>query len=375
MKRFKEPIFVSKAFLPPFEEYTNLVRSLWDNHWITNNGSLHNQLEEEITKYLNVTCSTLFVNGHLALDVAIKSLNLAGEVITTPFTFASTTHTLVMNNLTPVFCDINLSNFTIDADKIEELISEKTSAILPVHVYGQPCDVEKIRGIADRYNLKVIYDAAHVFGVEIDGQGIGNFGDVSMFSMHATKVYHSIEGGLLTYNNLEYKRLFDLYKNFGITSQERVEAVGLNAKMNEFQAAMGLLNLKYVNEEIEKRKQIVGIYRDALKNIEGIYFIPDRENVKSNYAYFPIIIDEIKMGISRDEVYEKLKDYNVFTRKYFYPLVTDYECYQGKYNDSRLKNAKSISKGVLTLPLYGDLNLDYAKSIVTIFTKIVKRIK
>lgn len=372
MKKFESPINVTKTFLPPFEEYVNEIKNLWDSHWITNNGTYHNKLQDELKKFLKVTEVTLFTNGHLALDIAIKSLKLSGEVITTPFTFASTTHAIVMNGLTPVFCDINREDFTMDVDKIENLITDKTSAIIPVHVFGFPCDVYRIQQIADKYKLKVIYDAAHAFGIEIDGQSIGNFGDISMFSLHATKVYNSIEGGILTYNNFEFKELFNLYKNFGISGQETVKSVGLNAKMNEFQAIMGLLNLNYVNDEIIKRKRIVEIYREGLKNLEGIYFLNDKTNVKNNYSYFPIIVDENKSKIDRNTLFEKLKEYNIFTRKYFFPLTTDYLCYKDKYN-CEITNAKYISERVLTLPLYGELTSQCAEIIVSIIKMLVKK--
>ena len=321
-------INVTMASLPPFDEYVEKIKSIWGNKWLTNNGELHNELKDELNTYLKVKNTTLFTNGHLALDIAIKALGLTGEVITTPFTFASTTHSIVMNNLTPVFCDINVDNFNIDVNKIEELITEKTSAIIPVHVFGYPCDIKEIERIAKKHKLKVIYDAAHVFGVEVDGIGIGNFGDISMFSLHATKVYNSIEGGVLTYNNEDLSKTLNRLKNFGITGLETVESVGLNAKMNEFQAAMGLLNLKYIDEQIKNRKRITEIYRRELKDLEGIYFLEDQENVKHNYSYFPIVIDESKTKVSRNELYDRLKERGIFTRKYFYPLVTDFDCYK-----------------------------------------------
>lgn len=372
MKGFKYPIQVTKSYLPPIEEYINKLKVIWDNDWLTNNGPLHNELSEEIKRYLKVDETTLFVNGHSALCVALKALNLKGEVITTPFTFASTTHAIVSNGLTPVFCDINLNDFTIDVDKIEELITENTSAIVPVHVFGYPCNVKAIEEIAKKHNLKVIYDAAHVFGVELDGQGIGSFGDISMFSLHATKVYNSIEGGLLTTKDRELTNKFNSLKNFGITGQESVEEVGINAKMNEFQAAMGLVNIKYLDEQIEKRKVIAETYRNVFKDIEGIKYLDDIEGVKHNYAYFPIVIDEKITGIDRNELNEELKKYNIFTRKYFYPLTSDFECYKGKYNDNNLKNAKHISDRVLTIPMYGELKKEDANNIAIIIKNIIE---
>ncbi len=372
MKKGIDSIQVTKPFLPPYEEYISKIKSIWETNWLTNNGPLHKELEEKIAYYLKVEKSTLFTNGHLALDIAIKSLGLTGEVITTPFTFASTTHAIVSNDLTPVFCDVNMDDFTIDTNKIEDLITEKTSAIIPVHVFGYPCNVKAIERIAEKYNLKVIYDAAHVFGVEIDGRGIGSFGDISMFSLHATKVYNSIEGGVLTYKNKELTSRLNMYKNFGIASQEEVEVIGLNAKMNEFQAAMGLVNLNYIDEQIEKRKQVAETYRDGLMKIPGISFMNDKVNIKHNYAYFPIIVDEKIAGIDRNELYIKLKDYNIFTRKYFYPLITDFDCYKGKYKDSDLINAGYLSERVLTMPIYGDLEIEEVDMIVDTIKEIIE---
>lgn len=371
MDKFKQPIQVTKSFLPPFEDYIEKIKNIWDTNWLTNNGPLHKELEEKISEYLKVNYGTLFTNGHLALDIAIKSLELTGEVITTPFTFASTTHAIVSNNLTPVFCDISMDNFTIDADKIEDLITDKTSAIIPVHVFGYPCDINKINSIAKKYNLKVIYDAAHVFGVEVDGVGIGSFGDISMFSLHATKVYNSIEGGLLAYNNKEFDSKFNMYKNFGIIGKEDIVAIGINAKMNEFQAAMGLVNLNYIDEQISKRKLVAEAYREQLKKINGISYLSDKENVKHNYAYFPIIVDSKITGIDRDELHERLKGYNVFTRKYFYPLTPDFQCYKEKYESKDLVNARYVSESVLTLPMYGELDVENVYRIVDAIKEII----
>lgn len=366
MERLEKPVYVTEAFLPPYEEYETYIKKIWASHWLTNNGALHRELEQRLEEYLKIPNATLFVNGHLALDVAVKALGLKGEIITTPFTFASTTHAIVMNGCEPVFCDVNRDIFTIDADKIEALITEKTSAILAVHVYGYPCDVEKIQRIAQKYNLKVIYDAAHAFGVEIDGRGIGNFGDVSMMSFHATKVFNTIEGGALLYSENAYKRSFNLYKNFGITGQESVEAVGLNAKMNEFQAAMGLVNLKYVDEQIAKRKEIASLYRTGLSEVAGIYIPSAKTAIRQNFAYFPILIHEKEFGMTRDQLFERLKQYNIFTRKYFYPLTCDYECFGDKYKSCDLNNARYVAERILTLPIYGALEKNIAQYIVDI---------
>ena len=350
-----DKILVTQSSMPPFEEYVEEIKKLWDSHWLTNMGEEHKQLEEELKKYLNVQDISLMVNGHMALEMTLQSMKLSGEVITTPFTFASTTHAIVRNGLTPVFCDIKEDDYTIDASKIEELITEKTSAIVPVHVYGNICDVDKIKEIADKYDLKVIYDAAHAFGVEYNNWGVGNFGDASIFSFHATKVFNTIEGGAVTFKDEELG--LDLYrlKNFGIRGLEKVDWIGANAKMNEFQAAMGICNLRHINEEIEKRKQIVCKYREYLGGIEGLNLCDERSNTKSNYAYFPIRIEADKYGMDRDGIYEKLKENNIYARKYFYPLTSEFECYKNQFDANETPVAKRVSEQVLTLPLYTEL--------------------
>lgn len=355
MKKIQEPIYVTKSFLPPKEEYFSEIESIWDSFWLTNNGSIHHQFEENLKSYLKTHHISLFTNGHLALEGALKLFGLEGEVITTPFTFASTTHAIVNSGLKPVFCDIDLNNFNICIDQLEKLITPNTTAILPVHVFGIPCDVYNIENLAEKYGLKVIYDAAHAFGVEVDGVPIGNFGDISMFSLHATKVFHSIEGGVLSYKKLEYKRKLDLYKNFGIDGPEKVEMVGINAKMNEFQAAMGVVNLRYIKEQIEKRKEVTLLYRKLLKNIQGISFTEDIPGITHNYSYFPILVDENIFGLSRDELHNRLKEYNIYTRKYFYPLCPNFECYNNEYAEANLQNAELVANRILTLPLYSSL--------------------
>lgn len=372
MEKFKNPINVTKPFLPPIEEYKEKINKIWETNFITNNGPLHNELEHKLGRYLKVDNTALFTNGHSALDIAIKSLGITGEVITTPFTFASTTHAIVSNNLTPVFCDINMKDFTIDVDKIEALITENTSAIIPVHVFGQPCNIRAIDSIAKKYNLKVIYDAAHAFGVEVEGMGIGTFGDVSMFSLHATKVYNSIEGGLLSCKDKTLIDKFNKYKNFGISGPESVDYVGSNAKMNEFQAAMGLVNMNHIDKQIANRKIITEIYKRELCEVRGIYYLDDKPNVKSNYSYFPILINEEITGINRDEMYVKLAEYNVFTRKYFYPLVTDFNCYKDIYSSDNLINSKYVGDRVLTLPLYGELSETDALKITQLIKFIIE---
>ena len=296
-------ILVTRSSMPSFEEYCEEIKELWDSHFLTNMGVKHKELEKNLKEYLKCDNINLFTNGHLALECALKVFDLQGEVITTPFTFASTTHAIVRNGLKPVFCDINPIDCTIDVEKIESLITDKTCAIVPVHVYGNLCNVEKIEEIAKKHNLKVIYDAAHAFGVEKNGVGVANFGDASMFSFHATKVYNTIEGGAVTYQDKILNKKINDIKNFGITGPETVEYIGGNAKMNEFQAAMGLCNLRHVDNEIEKRKKVVERYRERLLNVDGIKLVPIQKGVKQNYAYFPVVFDNYKY--TRDEVFVK----------------------------------------------------------------------
>ncbi len=366
---FEKPIYVTQATLPDFDEYINAIKSIWTSHWLTNNGSIHNTLEDELKKYLKTPEITLFTNGHLALDIAIKALGLTGEVITTPFTFVSTSHAIKMNGLAPVFCDIKKSDYTIDEDKIEALITEKTSAILPVHVYGYPCNNAKIQKIADKYNLKVIYDAAHAFGIEVDGTPISEFGDISMFSFHATKVFNTIEGGALAYKDEALKHKLYLLKNFGIEDAENISTVALNAKMNEFQAAMGILNLKHIDESIENRRKAYAVYKEKLSQIDGIVLNEIPESVKYNYAYMPVLVDETKFSKNRNQLFDALSKYNVFTRKYFYPLITDtvpYKC------DCDVATAKYVSDRILCLPIYSDITVEQVEKICDIIAEINK---
>ena len=358
-----EKILVTKATLPPIEEYIEEIKDIWDTHWLTNMGAKHKKLQKGLEDYLDVPHVELMVNGHMALEMTLQAFELSGEVITTPFTFASTTHAIVRNGLTPVFCDIREEDYTIDPEKIEELITDKTTAILPVHVYGNICDVEKIDAIAKKHGLKVIYDAAHTFGETYNGKGIGSFGDASIFSFHATKVFNTIEGGCVCFSDEELGRKLYNLKNFGIRGAESVEAVGANAKMNEFQAAMGICNLRYIEENIIKRRKIVEYYHEMLDDIEGIVTWHEQKNVKHNYAYFPVIIDEKKYGMNRNEVFELLTKNNIFPRKYFYPLTCDFEAYKGKYDSHECKVARSVSDSVLTLPIYPDLEPEVIERI------------
>ena len=356
-------INVTRSSLPPFSEYVEKIKPLWESRWLTNNGVLHQELEEKLAKVLDTNNVSLFNNGHLALYTALKALNLSGEVITTPFTFVSTTHAIVQNGLTLVFCDIDPVTLTIDPKKIEELITDKTSAIVAVHVYGNICDVTAIEKIAKKHNLRVIYDAAHAFLVKYKGKGIGNFGDISMFSLHATKVFHTIEGGALAYNDNNLKDKIASLRNFGFTSEEECEYVAMNTKMNEFQAAMGLCNLNYIDDWILARKKLVNLYKQTLKDVKGIRFLEEQKDVTYNYIYMPIIVED-DYGLTRDELKELLSKHNIFARKYFYPLTSEFICY--KQNKSNTKIALDISKRVLTLPLYSDLKIDEVLQICDI---------
>lgn len=359
-------IQVTKSSMPPLNEYVEEIQDLWESHWLTNMGVKHRKLQEELKEYLGVNNIDLLTNGHMALELTLQALNLQGEVITTPFTFASTTHAIVRNGLEPVFCDINSDDYTIDVSKIESLITDRTCAILPVHVYGNICNIEEIDRIAKKYGLKVIYDAAHTFGETYKGIGVGNFGDASCFSFHATKVFNTIEGGAVCYKDNELgEKIYNL-KNFGIRGTECVESVGANAKMNEFQAAMGLCNLRHIDEEILKRKKVVERYRERLAGVEGIQLNIEQEDVKSNYAYFPIVFDEKKFGKSRNEILESLKKQDIFSRKYFYPLTNTFECFHKKYNVGQTPTALHISKRVLTLPLYAELSFEDVDKICDI---------
>jgi dTDP-4-amino-4,6-dideoxygalactose transaminase len=344
--------------LPDKKDVFQKIAEIWDSQWLTNVGSQHIQFEKELKKYLKVPNISLFCNGTLALQLACQALRLSGEVITTPFTFAATPHILYWNRITPVFSDIDPHTFNLDPERIESMITPNTTAILPVHVFGYPCDTQSIQGIADRYGLRVIYDAAHSFGVEINGEKIGNFGDVSMFSFHATKIYHTFEGGALTFKDESLRERLEFAKNFGFKGEENIVVPGINAKMNEFQAAIGLLMLDLVEDEIKKRKDLTMIYRNRLSEIPGINFRTEMPKVKHNYYNFVITVDQNRFGISRDDLYDCLKAYNIFTRKYFYPLCSQFQCYRQHSSaaSDNLPVAESISKKVLNLPLYGNLS-------------------
>lgn len=359
-------ILVVQPSMPPYEEYCAEIKDIWESKWLTHTGPKHQELEKQLCSYLGVENISLFANGHLALELAINALGLTGEAITTPFTFASTTQAIARNGLTPVFCDIKYDNYTMDASKIEALITEKTSAIIPVHVYGSICDYEEIERIADKYNLRVIYDAAHAFGVKVNGRGVGNLGDISMFSFHATKVFNTVEGGGLTYRDAALTPKFAQLRQFGMKGQEAVPIIGTNAKMTEAHAAMGICNLRHINAEIAKRKLVAEKYVSLLNDIDGIKLSPVQEGVTPNYAYFPVLFDGYKYN--RDEVFEKLAAEGIFARKYFYPLTNEFECYKD-YPTAKPEAtpiAKKISQSVLCLPMYADLALEDVERICNI---------
>lgn len=363
----EKKILVTRSSMPPFEEYMDEIKDIWVSHWMTNMGAKHRELQKQLKEYLKVENMDLLVNGHMALELSLQALGLSeGEVITTPFTFASTTHAIVRNGLTPVFCDIEPVTYTIDVTKMEELITERTVAILPVHVYGHICNVDEIERIAKKHNLKVVYDAAHAFGETVDGKGVGSFGDVSCFSFHATKVFNTIEGGAVCFKDEQFGKDIYRLKNFGIKNEEIVDGVGANAKMNEFCAAMGLCNLKHVDSEIQKRKKVVERYREHLEGVKGIQLATFQENVQTNYAYFPVVFDKDLFGKNRDEISDRLSDDGIGARKYFYPLTNEFDCYKGQFDVSCTPIALKVSKNILTLPLYADLDIEDVDKICNV---------
>ncbi len=353
-----DSILVTRSSMPELNEYIEEIRELWESRWLTNMGVKHYKLQQDLKEYLGVENLELLTNGHMALELTLQALNLQGEVITTPFTFASTTHAIVRNGLTPVFCDIDPITYTMDTKKVEALITDRTCAIMPVHVYGNVCNIEELERIARKYELKVVYDAAHTFGETYKGKSVGWYGDASCFSFHATKVFNSIEGGAVCFKDkLLGEALYEL-KNFGIRGLEEVRAVGANAKMNEFCAAMGLCNLRHIKEEIEKRKKVVEHYRNCLADIIGLRLNVLQEDVTSNYAYFPVLFEEKEFGASREQVYKALAQNGIMARKYFYPLTNTFPCFHGQFDITKTPVALHISKRILTLPLYADLKLE-----------------
>lgn len=360
-----KPILVTQSSMPPYEEYIEAIKPLWDTHWLTNMGVYHQQLEKELKDYLGVPELSLMVNGHMALELTIQAFGFpeGAEVITTPFTFISTTHAIVRNHLKPVFCDVKLEDGTIDETKIEDLITENTVAIVPVHVYGNVCNIEEIQRIADKYNLKVIYDAAHAFGVKYKGKGIGCYGDASVFSFHATKVFNTIEGGAVTFSDHKiYEKLYNL-KNFGIHGEELVTDVGANAKMNEFCAIMGLCNLRHMDDVLVNRKKRFDYYKQHMDSVEGIRFLKSREGATNNFAYFPIVLEK-EYRLTRDELYDELRENGIYARKYFYPITADQACFRNKYKKDALNNARELSAKILTIPFYEKMQKESMERIV-----------
>lgn len=363
----KNKVFITRPSMPSYEEYTEAIKPLWDSHLLTNMGVYHQELERQLEKYLNVPKISLMVNGHIALELLLQAMGFpeGGEVITTPFTFVSTTHAIIRNHLLPVFCDVKLSDGTIDEMKIEELITDRTVAILPVHVYGNICNVDAIQEIAVKHKLKVIYDAAHAFGEKYKGKSIANFGDATMFSFHATKVFNTVEGGAVVCKEIElYEKLYNL-KNFGIRGEESVVEVGANAKMNELSAIMGLCNLKHLDYAISERKKRYEFYRENLKDVNGIRLFYQDIGIDRNCAYFPIIIED-EYPLSRNELYDLFKHCEIYTRKYFYPITADLDCFDSKFSYVKLDNARQLACHVLAIPIYEDLEWEQMERIVKI---------
>ena len=373
MQKKDPPILVTRPSLPPVEEYEQLVREIFASQYLTNGGAQLKKLESALKEKLETPYVSLFSNGHLALECAISALNLLpGEIITTPFTFISSTHAIVRCGFTPVFVDVEPDYFTLDPAKIEEKITPLTRAILPVHVYGNTCDMDAIDAIAKKHNLPVLYDAAHAFGVFVDGRAVASFGTASMFSFHATKCYNTIEGGAIATSDEAFAVRLNGYKNFGLRADESIREVGGNAKMNEFQAAMGILNLKYFDEEIEKRGKVASRYREQLSGIAGLSFRPVRAGATQNYAYLPVSFDPIVFGANRDEVNDALKQYNIFARRYFYPLTSEAACYAGRFDARETPIAYAACRNVLTLPMYANLALTDVDDICQIIADCKK---
>lgn len=371
MQKPEERIYVTQPALPPLEEFTEYLKQIWESKILTNNGPFHQQFEKELAEYLGVKYLSLFSNGTLALVTALQALRITGEVITTPFSFVATTHALWWNNIKPVFVDIEPEYFTLDPDRIESAITPQTTAILPVHVYGNPCKVDAIQKIADTYGLKVIYDSAHAFGVRINDNSILNYGDLSVLSFHATKTFNTFEGGAIVCHDEKMKKRIDFLKNFGFADEVTVVGPGINAKMNEFQATLGIVQLKHIDEYILKRKAIAELYRKELGGIKGIKVLNDIEGVRHSYTYFPVLIDEKEYGMSRDEVYEILKKHNIYSRRYFYPLISTFPIYKGLESSkpSNIPESTKISESVICLPIYPNLEKFHIENVSQIIRK------
>lgn len=363
---YNKIITVTSPLLPDLDEFNAMLKEIWASKWITNNGSFHKQLEKELAAYLKVPYISLFTNGTLPLITALQALRITGEVITTPYSFVATTHSLWWNGIKPVFVDIDPATGNIDPDRIEAAITPKTTAIMPVHVYGKPCNTKRIKEIADTYGLKVIYDAAHAFGVEVDGESVLNAGDLSTLSFHATKVYNTVEGGALVMHDAETKKRIDYLKNFGFANEVTVVGPGINSKMDEVRSAYGLLNLRQVDAAIEARHQVAIKYREALRPVEGITFFDDMPGVKHNYSYFPIFVDAEKYGMTRDELYFKMKEHNVLGRRYFYPLISEFSTYRGldSARPENLPNAQRMAETVICLPMHHALSDEDVERVV-----------
>lgn len=359
-------ITVTSPLLPDLDEFHELLKEIWDSKWITNNGHFHKQLEIALCQYLKVPFISLFTNGTLPLLTALQALRVTGEVITTPYSFVATTHAIWWNGCKPVFVDIDSSNCGIDPDRIEAAITPHTTAIMPVHCYGKPCDTKRIQAIADKYGLKVIYDAAHAFGVEINGESVLNEGDLATLSFHATKVYNTLEGGALVMHDAETKKRIDYLKNFGFAGETEVVAPGINSKMDEVRAAYGMLNLKQVDEAIEKRHQVAIRYREALRNMKGIRFFDDMSGVRHNYSYFPIFVNAEEYGMTRDELYMKMKGKGIYGRRYFYPLISTFSTYCGLPSAAleNLPNATRIANEVICLPMHDGLTEEAVERVI-----------
>lgn len=368
----KRKILVTRPQLPPLNEFIPLLADIWDSRWLTNNGKYHQEFEKALANYLGVPYVVLFANGTLALMAALQCLRIKGEVITTPYSFVATTHSLWWNDIKPVFVDIEPDYCNLDPERIEAAITPATTAILPVHVYGNPCEVDKIQDLADYYGLKVIYDAAHAFGVRLKGSSVLNYGDLSIVSFHATKVFNTIEGGAIICHDIKTKKRLDYLKNFGIANETTVVAPGINAKMNELQAAYGLLQLKYFDTVIDGRKHITDKYKKGLDNIPGIRYLDEPQEVDYNYSYFPIFIDESEFGRSRDDLFEELKKHGIYGRRYFYPLISEFPTYRGLPSAKGLDIAYEVSRQIICLPLYPDLADEIVDLIISIISEMAQ---
>jgi dTDP-4-amino-4,6-dideoxygalactose transaminase len=373
IKAFEKPIYVTRPYLPPLEEFTQGLQEIWESRWLTNNGPILQRFTKELGNLCKTENICLFNNGTLALQIALQGMGIAGEVITTPYTFVATTHALFWNKIRPVFVDIEPDYYTLDPEKVEAAITPWTTAILAVHVYGHPCKLDMLADIARHHNLRLIYDAAHAFGTEVGGKPIAHFGDLSMFSFHSTKLFHSIEGGMLIFQEAGLKGIFAYLKNFGFKNEVEVVMPGTNAKMNEMQALMGSQVLKYLEEIIQKRAGITEIYRNRLRDVPGIRLVqPLPSDVKYNHAYMPIEVVEQEFGMSRDALYEKLKEWNIFTRRYFYPLVCDFSCYRSISVNGSLPVARRVANQIMTLPIYDSLNISDVETICEIIISLQK---